>query len=219
MLAALEKHFIESGFDLKSLVRLITQSSTYQLSATPNEYNVQDAQNYSRFYPKRLQAEVLLDAIDDLTGTETTFANMPPGTRAVALPDNSYNRGSAFLRVFGRPEGASVCECERVEASSLSQSLHLMNDGTIKAKLADGNGRATKLSQSDKPPAEKVKDLYLAAFSREPRADELETAVAYLAEPRVDASGKSLSEAAAAKENWQDLIWALMNTKEFLFNH
>jgi hypothetical protein len=93
-------------------VRVITQSRAYQLSEVPNEHNLVDRQNFSRYYPRRLQAEVLLDAIDHLAGTQTDFANLPPGTRAVALPDNSYNRSSQFLRVFGRPEAASVCECD-----------------------------------------------------------------------------------------------------------
>ena len=85
LLKALEKHFIDSGFDLKALVRVITQSRAYQLSAMPNEHNLVDRQNYSRYYPRRLQAEVLLDAIDFLAGTQTDFANLPAGTRAVAL--------------------------------------------------------------------------------------------------------------------------------------
>ena len=150
LLAALEQHFVSSGFDLKALVRVITQSSAYQLSAIPNEYNIADTQNYSRYYPRRLQAEVMLDAIDDLTGARTDFPNLPSGTRAIALPDNSYNNASPFLKVFGRPENESVCECERVQSSSLAQSLHLMNAADIKGKLATGNGRAVNLAKSEK---------------------------------------------------------------------
>ncbi|MEK6257387.1 MAG: DUF1549 domain-containing protein [Planctomycetota bacterium] len=208
LLEALEKHFIASGFDLKELVRVITQSRAYQLSEEPNEHNVVDRQNYSRYYPRRLQAEVLLDAIDRLAGTQTDFANLPPGTRAVALPDNSYNRSSQFLRVFGRPEAESVCECERVQSSSLAQSLHLLNAPELKAKLATPTGRAERLAKEDKPAEAKVRELYLAAFSREPRPQELKTAIDYLNEPGT-----------AANANYQDLIWALINTKEFLFNH
>lgn len=208
LLDALEKHFIASGFDLKELVRVITQSRAYQLSEQPNAYNIVDRQNYSRYYPRRLQAEVLLDAIDRLAGTQTDFANLPPGTRAVALPDNSYNASSQFLRVFGRPEAESVCECERVQSSSLAQSLHLLNAAELKAKLAAPTGRAERLAKEDKPAETKVRELYLAAFSREPRPQELKTAIDYLNEPGT-----------AANANWQDLIWALINTKEFLFNH
>jgi len=208
LLEALEQHFVASGFDLKELVRVITQSRAYQLSELPNEHNLVDRQNYSRYYPRRLQAEVLLDAIDRLAGTQTDFANLPPGTRAVALPDNSYNRSSQFLRVFGRPEAESVCECERVQSSSLAQSLHLLNAAELKAKLAAPTGRAERLAKEDKPAEAKIRELYLAAFSREPRPQELKTAIDYLNEPGT-----------AANANWQDLIWALINTKEFLFNH
>jgi hypothetical protein len=219
LLAALEKHFIASGFDLKELVRTITRSHAYQLSAMPNEFNLADRQNYSRYYPRRLQAEVLLDAIDRLTGSQTDFTNLPPGTRAVALPDNSYNQSSPFLRAFGRPEGESVCECERVQSSSLAQSLHLINASDIKAKLANPQGRAERLAKDDRPAEAKVRELYLAALSRDPNADELKTALEYLAEPRFDSDGKPIDALRAGRENLQDLIWALINTKEFLFNH
>jgi len=208
LLAALEKHFLASGFDLKELVRTITRSSAYQLSSIPNQHNVVDRQNYSRYYPRRLQAEVMLDAIDRLAGTQTDFANLPPGTRAVALPDNSYNRQSPFLRVFGRPEGESVCECERVQSSSLAQSLHLLNAPDIKAKLASPTGRADRLAKDMRSAEERIKALYLAAFAREPRSVELQTALGYLNETGTHAT-----------DNFQDLIWALINTKEFLFNH
>ena len=219
LLAALEKHFIDSSFDLKSLVRVITQSNAYQLSSTPNQYNIADRQNYSRYYPRRLQAEMLLDAIDAVTESQTDFPNLPTGTRAIALPDNSYNRASPFLKVFGRPESESVCECERVQSSSLAQSLHLINAGDVKAKLNQQNGRADRLAKEERPAEEKVRELYRAAFAREPRENELQIALEYLAEVRTDAAGKPLDSAQSDRLNMQDLIWALINTKEFLFNH
>lgn len=219
LLAALEQQFIKSGFNLRELVREITRSSTYQLSSTPNEFNLADRQNYSRYYPRRLSAEVLLDAIDRMAETETDFGNLPPGTRAVSLPDNSYNRAIPFLRVFGRPEGESVCECERVQSSSLAQSLHLINADDIKKKLSHEKGRAERLAKDERPLEARVRELYLAAFAREPKPEELQTALAYLNEPRTDVNGNAVDAVAAARENFQDLIWALMSTKEFLFNH
>ena len=219
LLAALEKHFVVSGFDLKDLVRTIARSSAYQLSATPNAHNLGDRQNYSRYYPRRLGAEVMLDAIDVLAGTRTEFANLPPGTRAVALPDNSYNVSSPFLRVFGRPEGESVCECERVQSSSLAQSLHLINAGDIRGKLAAPAGRAEALAKSDKPAEEKIRELYMVAFSREPKPAEMAAAKEYLSEKRTTAAGQPIDPQRAARENFQDIVWALINSKEFLFNH
>lgn len=219
LLAALEKHFVESRFDMKALVRVIAQSHAYQLSAMPNEHNAVDRQNFSHYYPRRMAAEVLLDAINQVTGSQSDFADLPPGTRAVSLPDNSYNRASPFLKVFGRPEGASVCECERVQTSSLAQSLHLMNAADVKAKLATANGRADTLSKAEMPEPKRLRELYLAAFSRQPDADELRVAEAYLAQPRTDAKGQPLDSARAKRQGYEDLIWALINTKEFLYNH
>ncbi len=219
LLDALAKHFVDSGFDLKAVVRVITQSSTYQLSATPNQHNGVDRQNFSHFYPRRMQAEVLLDSIDQFTGAKTDFADLPAGTRAIALPDNSYNRGSAFLKVFGRPEGASVCECERASSASLAQSLHLMNAADVKAKLATSGGRAERLAKADRPEAAKLRELYLAAFAREPQSHEQAVAEAHLARPREDAEGKPLAPEQSRRIAYEDLLWALINTKEFLYNH
>lgn len=219
LLSALEKQFIESEFDLKELVRTITNSTTYQLSSKPNSYNIVDNQNYSRFYPRRLQAEVLFDSIDDVTGAKTTFANLPPGTRAIALPDNSYNKSTQFLRVFGRPDSTSVCECERVQSSSLAQSLHLINSSEMKSKLTYRGGRIESLAKDEIPITEKVEKLYLSAFSRKPTEREIEIAVKYLEAPAIDASEKPVTGQQALKQNLMDLAWALMNTKEFMFNH
>lgn len=219
LLDALAKHFTDSGYDLKSLVRVITQSHAYQLSAMPNQYNAIDAQAFSHYYPKRMTAEVLLDSIDMVTGSKTDFADLPPGTRAVSLPDNSYNRSSPFLKVFGRPEGASVCECERVQSASLAQSLHLMNASDVKAKLADSNGRASQLSKAEMPEPKRIREVYLAAFSREPTADEIRISENYVAKPRTDAEGKPLDSQRAKRQGYEDLLWAILNTKEFLFNH
>lgn len=207
LLDALAAHFVQSGFDLKELVRTLTRSQTYQLSSVPNEHNLVDVQNFSRFYPKRMQAEVLLDALDSFAGSKSEFADLPPGTRAIALPDNSYNSASLFLKVFGRPESASVCECERAQSSSLAQSLHLMNSAEVKGKIAVAGGRADRLSKPGVTAEAAVEELYLAAFSRQPDAEERRIATAHLASPD------------ARKQAFEDLVWALLNTKEFLYNH
>jgi hypothetical protein len=219
LLDALAKHFIESGFDLKALVRVITHSHAYQLGSTPNPYNGVDRQNYSHYYPKRMSAEVLLDAIDQLTGAKSDFADLPPGTRAISLPDNSYNKASPFLKVFGRPEGASVCECERVQSASLAQSLHLMNADDIKAKLTASTGRAQLLAKAEMPDAQRIKDLYLTAFSREPTTDETRIADDYVNQTRTDAEGHPLDSQRSKRMGYEDLLWAIINTKEFLYNH
>jgi hypothetical protein len=219
LLDALAKHFLDSGYDLKSLVRVITQSHAYQLSAMPNQHNGIDRQAYSHFYPKRMTAEVLLDSIDMVTASKTDFADLPPGTRAISLPDNSYTRASPFLKVFGRPDNASVCECERVQSASLAQSLHLMNASDVKAKLTASGGRAELLSKAEMPEPKRVRELYLAAFSREPTAEEVQIAEAHLLKPRTDAAGKPLDSQRARRNGYEDLLWAILNTKEFLFNH
>ncbi|MFN7361773.1 MAG: DUF1549 and DUF1553 domain-containing protein [Pirellulaceae bacterium] len=219
LLLALESHFRDSGFDLKDLVRTIVRSHAYQLSSQPTGGNLVDQQNYSRYYPRRLQAEVLLDSVDDLTGSRTDFANLPAGTRAIALPDNSYNNASPFLRVFGRPENESVCECERIQTSSLAQSLHLINAGDVKAKLQNPLGRIEQLLKDQIPDDQAVRLLYRSAFARDPNEGELRTAIEYLQTVPNDVAGNPIDPARAKRENYQDLVWSLINTKEFLFNH
>jgi hypothetical protein len=219
LLAALEKHFIESGYDLKDLVRVITESTAYQLSATPLPDNLNDWQNYSRYYPRRLPAEVLLDSIDQLTGTRTEFPNLPTGTRAIALPDNSYNNASPFLRVFGRPENESVCECERIQSSSLAQSLHLMNAADVRTKIGAAAGNAARLAQADSPLDARVVELYRLAFARDPDSDELAIARDYVDQVPAERVAAGQDSVSWRQEAFQDLVWALINTKEFLFNH
>ncbi|HYF37727.1 MAG TPA: DUF1553 domain-containing protein, partial [Prosthecobacter sp.] len=174
---------------------------------------------FSHYYPRRLQAEVLLDAIDQVTGAKSDFADLPPGTRAISLPDNSYNRASPFLKVFGRPEGASVCECERVQSSSLAQSLHLMNAADVKAKLTASNGRIDALAKAEMAEPKRIRALYLAAFSREPTAEEVRVAESYVMRPRTNSADKLLDSQQSKKLGYEDLVWALINTKEFLYNH
>ena len=160
----------------------------------------------SRAAAERLAAEVALDAIDALTARPTAFAGALPGTRAVQLPDSNF--ASYFLTVFGRPNADSACECERGSEANLAQSLHLINSADILGKLG-GEGRARTLAaDTGRDAAAKVTDLYLVALSRPPTAAELTDVKAYL--------DTHASDVAAA---WEDVIWSLLNTKEFLLNH
>jgi hypothetical protein len=219
LLDALTKRFVASGYDLKALIRDITQSSTYQLSAVPNNYNKQDKQNFSRYYARRLSAEVLYDSVNQVTRTPSNFAGMPAGTLAIALPDNSFNASSYFLTVFGRPDSSSACECERTQEASLAQALHLLNAKDIQDKLANDKGAAAQLAADPRSDDVKLTELYLSAFARQPDAEELTLARAHIAKPRKAADGKPLDEVASKRQAYEDILWATLNTKEFLFNH
>ena len=187
-------------------MRTICTSQVYQFTSLPNDYNANDKQNYSRYYPKRLPAEVLLDAIDQVTASKTGFGGVPQSVRAVQLPDNGFN--SYFLTVFGRPESTSACECERSSEANLAQSLHLLNSSEVQGKLSAGGGRAALLAgDKNRPREEKIREIYLRVYSREPQADETAVAVEHL------------SKAKDEKLAFEDILWALINTKEFLFNH
>ena len=217
LLHALAQDFTHHGYDLKRLIRVITTSTTYQLSAVPNEHNAKDRQNFSRYYPKRLTAEVLYDAVNTLVAAESQFAGQAPGTRAVALPDNSYNQTTYFLTVFGRPDSASACECERTQEASLAQSLHLLNASEIQTQLARADGRAERLAKDPRPDDDKVGDLYHIALSRDPNAQELKLALGHLGRKTEGKEGDA--RLASRREAFEDILWALLNTKEFLFNH
>ena len=221
LLNGLAEHFASSGFDLKELIRTICNSRTYQLSSDPNEHNIADSQNYSRFYPKRLQAEVLLDAINVVSKAEENFRNQAKGIRATWLPDDKFNGESYFLTVFGRPEMDSSCECERVADANLAQSLHLINSKTIQTKLGSESGRAAILAKDkEKTDEDKIRELYLYAVSRAPNENEFDAATAYLKKKRGKAAAdEKLTPERAEREAYEDLLWALVNTKEFLFNH
>ncbi len=219
LLDALARRFVENGYDLKPLIKDITQSRTYQLSAVPDNYNKADRQNFSRYYAKRLSAEVLYDAVNQVTRTPSNFAGLPAGTLAISLPDNSFNAGSYFLTVFGRPDSSSACECERTQEASLAQALHLLNAKDIQEKLANDSGAAAQLAADKRSDEDKLRELYLVAYAREPDANELALAKSHLEKPRKAADGQPLDAAKSKRQGYEDILWAMLNTKEFLFNH
>jgi len=209
LLDALARDFADNGFDLKHLVRTILESRTYQLSSTPNEHNLTDTRNFSRSYRRRLPAEVLLDAVNDITGIGDDFNGCPPGTRAIQTW--SYKVSSQFLDAFGRPNPSSDCPCERDVRTSVVQALHLMNSRRIHEKLASPEGRARRLADSDLPPTGIVTELYLATLSRVPTPAEMQAATAAF-----ETDNPSPDTRRAATE---DVLWALLNSAEFVFNH
>ena len=219
LLDALAKRFIETKYDMKGLIREITRSRTYQFSAVPNQYNKSDRQNFSRYYPKRLPAEVLYDAVNQLTNAPSNFPGLPAGTRAISLPDNSFNASSYFLVVFGRPESSSACECERTQEASLAQCLHLLNAKDIQDKLSSNSGRAAQLAADPRSDEEKIRELHQSAYSREPDSGEIALAKNHLDKPRKGTDGKPLDPVSAKRQGYEDIVWAILNTKEFLFNH
>lgn len=207
LLNGLAKHFVNSGYDLKELVRTICRSSTYQLTAFPNEHNLKDKQNFSRYYPKRLTAESLYDAFHQVTNTTQSYTGMPGGTRAVSLPDATV--GPYFLKVFGQPQADTACECERSQEANLAQSLHLLNSSEVQTKVGNNAGRAVMLAnQTDRPHDEKIRELYRWVYSREPESEELQIALAHIEKHNEN-----------VRVAYEDILWALINTKEFLFNH
>ncbi|HEX4144661.1 MAG TPA: DUF1549 and DUF1553 domain-containing protein [Pirellulales bacterium] len=205
LLEAMAKDLVEHHFDLKHLIRAIMTSEVYALSSLPTEYNVKDRRNYARYFPKRMPAEVLSDAVDTLCGVTEKFSGFPKGTRAIDLPDEAVN--SYFLDVFGRSRRDSPCECERSYAPNLAQVLHLLNSPELQQKLQDPQGRAAGLIAAKKSPEEMVTELYMAGFGRLPQSAELSEAA------------NALRAANDPKAGLTDLMWVMLNSKEFLFNH
>jgi hypothetical protein len=217
LLDALAHNFVESGFDLKQLIRTICQSRVYQLSSIPNQYNGVDKLCYSRYYAKRLTAETLYDAVTTLLNTEPKFDGVPVGTKAIQLPDNSFNANSYFLTVFGRPDSTSACECERSQEASLAQALHLLNSKDIQDKLVADTGRPALLAKDSTSDNDKIRGLYMLALSREATPDEVKVGVDHIQKKTSGVAADKLGPAKRAA--YEDIVWALLNTKEFLFNH
>jgi Protein of unknown function (DUF1553)/Protein of unknown function (DUF1549)/Bacterial Ig-like domain (group 2) len=206
LLAELAKHLRDAKYDLKAFTRTLLNSRAYQLTSKPAPGNEEDAQNFSRASAKAMPAEVLLDAISQATGVPEKFNGWPEGVRAIQLWDNRIP--SYFFRIFGRPLRASVCECERSNEPSITQALHLMNSPEIAEKIRARGGTARLLADSKKTPTEIVEELYLTVLARFPNEREKATMAKVFAEAGDDRRAAT-----------EDVLWALLNTKEFLFNH
>ena len=207
LLVRLAEELVRNKYDLKSLMRTILQSETYQRSHTVLKENEADQRFYARSYPRRLKAEVLLDAISQAASVPTTFKDQPAGMRAIQLADASV--ASYFLDTFGRPERVLTCTCERSDEPSMTQVLHLTNGKTIQEKLEAKDGRIAKFVEANTPDAEIIDTAYLSALSRFPNASEKERLLSLLTE----------TPAAEKRQVIEDLFWSIFTSKEFLFQH
>ncbi|MEO6812192.1 MAG: DUF1553 domain-containing protein [Isosphaeraceae bacterium] len=206
LLDTLASEFVQGGYDLKKLMRLILTSQVYSLSAQATPENRLDSTFFTHYLIKRLSAEQLLDAVNQATGTVEKFDKRPAGTRAISLPDPSVK--SYFLDVFGRPGRAIACECERSADPTLGQALHLMNGDLINRKVSQGDGRLALMLKDPKlTDATLIQTLYKVVFARPATEPEVATASTLITEGPNRATGA------------QDLMWGLLNSKEFLFNH
>jgi hypothetical protein len=205
LLDALAKDFVDHKFDLRYAMRTIANSRTYQASIATNEWNANDGDNFSHAIPRRLSAEELMDAVAMATGVRPVFAETPPDTSAEQLTDPHIGK-DGFLDLFGRPPRESSCECERRSDLSLPQALNLVNGKTISDAVVDSNGRIAKAVLGGRSDRQLVEELYLATLSRMPSAAEVDRGLEYLKD--------GPSRAARA----QDLLWALLNSKGFLYN-
>ncbi|MBQ18521.1 MAG: hypothetical protein CMJ65_15510 [Planctomycetaceae bacterium] len=204
LLDALAAHLVEQRFDLRAFTRTLLSSRVYQLSNQALKDNADDLQNFSHAMPRALPAEVLLDAICQVTGVPEKFNGWPRGYRAIQIWDNRMP--SYFFRIFGRPVRASVCECERSNEPSIAQALHLINSPEIQAKLIAAGGTVDRLARSDRPPAAVIDELFLTTLSRFPQPRERKLFVAAF-------------ETTGRTEAIADCLWALLNSKLFLYNH
>lgn len=182
LLAAMSKFLVENNYDLKALMRVILNSKTYQRSSRPAPGNEADDRFYSHSYPRRLKAEVLLDALSQVAEVPTEFKGKPAGTRALELADADVE--SYFLKTFGRPERIITCECERTNEPSMVQVLHITNGDTLNGKLEAKNNRISRLMTAKATPQQIVQELYLAALARLPQPEEEAKILAALAESR-----------------------------------
>jgi hypothetical protein len=201
----LSEEFRRQAYDVKRLIRTITLSEAFARSSVPNETNAADNRNFSRYYRQRMRAEVLLDAINVILGTEETLAAMPRGSKSMQMW--THRTPSTFLDTFARPDANLDPPYERSDVLTTPQMLHLMNSEDLEKKLSQEDGRIAQLATSSLSNEAVIEELYLWLYSRRPSPDEARTALEVL--------GRSTPEARPTA--LQDITWALMNTPEFYF--
>ena len=218
LLAALERELITARYDMKALLRVILNSTTYQLSSIPRsgDPKAPDPKGemyFARYGLRRLEAEVLIDALCQITGTTEQYSSpipepftfIPGSHRSIALPDGSIT--SSFLETFGRPARDTGLESERSGRATAGQRLHLLNSTHIQRKI-EQSGKLQKMMSARNTPRETATAIYLTVLSRFPTEEELKVATAY-----------AQSSSAKGREAAQDLVWALVNSAEFLYRH
>jgi Protein of unknown function (DUF1549)/Protein of unknown function (DUF1553) len=205
---ALVEEFVKSKFDRRHLIRVILQSRTYQLSSIPTKSNLTDTRFHSHAYARRLPAEVLLDALSQSTGVPEKFDGYPLGLRAVQVPDTTVK--SYFLGLFGKSERLTACACERNNDVTLPQLLHMGGGATIPEKLRSGNGRLVEMLKSKSTDRELTDEIFLWTLSRLPTPAERAS---------FEAESPTGADSVSREEAFRDLFWALLNTKEFAFQH
>lgn len=205
LLDALARELVEHHFDARHLIRLICRSQVYQRASELQPSRDADGMLLTHRVPRRLSAEVLLDAVNQACGTREKFEGQPPGTRATELPDPAVS--SYFLATFGRPLRNSACDCSRGSQPDLAQALHLLNSTTMQNRITDSNGLLQKLMAAQLPADDMMTELYLATLTRPP-SDAERAAIHEL-----------LAESSSPAECWQDLLWTLLNSSEFVFQH
>jgi hypothetical protein len=203
---ALAAHLRDLKFDLKAYTRTLLNSRVYQLSAEANDSNRDDRHHFSHAWPKALPAEVLLDAVSQATGSAEKFNGWPAGTRSIQVWDNRMP--SYFFRIFGRPVRATVCECERSNEPSISQALHLLNSPELNEKITSRGGVARQLADSKREPQEIIAEVYLGALGRFPSPEEERLMLEAFAQPK-----------ATRRQATEDVLWSVLNTKEFIYNN
>lgn len=220
---ALAKDFVAHGYDVKALIRLVMTSAAYQRSSRPVPGNEADDRFYSRYLLRRVSGEVLLDALSQVTGVPTPFtqvytgveggtaatANYPEGTRAMQLPDSRV--ASRFLDAFGRPDRSQTCSCERQQDSTVGQALMLNNGQALNDKLRSPKANVNAWLSEKVSDAEMIRRVFALALSREPTPGELARMTALLKEAG--------ATPAARREAFEDVFWAVLTGREFLFNH